>query len=427
MKTPKPMSLTLRVLARLLSYPDDALREHLDELRQALRSEAALQPARAAEVEALIDDIGAQSAIDAEADYVQLFDSGRRTSLHLFEHVHGDSRDRGPAMIDLAQTFESAGLYLAEGEMPDHLPVVLEYASTQPPREARAFLAEMAHIFNVIFSALEQRRSRYASALGALIELAGEKCAPVQRARRRADRRELGRARSLRRLQFGRTVAARPAAADPHPTQDPRPHRRPRSAPMNSLIDLPAQLRLQRLPVHLPGGVLHGQPGALRPRPVHLEERFVAAAAGGAVALGQQPVPRRHPVPVLRAPVRATDAACGVRDLRHGVAEAAGGGGGRWRGRRAVLHRPDAAAAPAHLRSAHPPDQPPHRHCDPGHPVGAAGHRAVHLAGLAAPRGQPHHDDPAGELSARHCHLPPGCRPGHGHGTGTSRRTCCWA
>jgi nitrate reductase delta subunit len=179
MKTPKNMSLTLRVLARLLSYPDDALREHLDEMRQALRSEAALQPARAAEVEALIDSLGAQSAIDAEADYVQLFDSGRRTSLHLFEHVHGDSRDRGPAMIDLAQTFEAAGLYLAEGEMPDHLPVVLEYASTQPPREARAFLAEMAHIFNVIFSALDKRQSRYASVLGALIELAGEKAQPV--------------------------------------------------------------------------------------------------------------------------------------------------------------------------------------------------------------------------------------------------------
>ena len=179
MKTPKTMTLTLRVLARLLSYPDDALREHLDELRHALRTEAALQPARAAEVEALIDSLAAQSAIDAEADYVQLFDSGRRTSLHLFEHVHGDSRDRGPAMIDLAQTFEAAGLYLAEGEMPDHLPVVLEYASTQPPRQARAFLAEMAHIFNVIFSALQQRDSRYASLLGALIELAGEKCAPV--------------------------------------------------------------------------------------------------------------------------------------------------------------------------------------------------------------------------------------------------------
>jgi nitrate reductase delta subunit len=179
MRTPKTMTLTLRVLARLLSYPDDALREHLDELRQALRQEAALQPARAAEVEALIDSIATQNAIDAEADYVQLFDSGRRTSLHLFEHVHGDSRDRGPAMIDLAQTFEAAGLYLAEGEIPDHLPVVLEYASTQPPREAQAFLAEMAHIFNVIFSALDKRQSRYASLLSALIELAGEKCAPL--------------------------------------------------------------------------------------------------------------------------------------------------------------------------------------------------------------------------------------------------------
>jgi nitrate reductase delta subunit len=179
MKNAPTMKLTLRVLARLLGYPDAELRAHLDDLRQALLDEAALSPARLAEVDALIDSIAAKSSLDAEADYVQLFDSGRRTSLHLFEHVHGDSRDRGPAMIDLAQTFEKAGLYLAEGEMPDHLPVVLEYASTQPPREARAFLAEMAHILNVVFSALQQRGSRYASALGALIELGGQQCAPV--------------------------------------------------------------------------------------------------------------------------------------------------------------------------------------------------------------------------------------------------------
>ena len=172
-KTPT-MSLTLRVLARLLSYPDAALREHLDEMRDALRTEQALSTPRLAEIEALIASITRQSAIDAEGDYVQLFDSGRSTSLHLFEHVHGDSRDRGPAMIDLAQTYEKAGLYLGEGQMPDHLPVVLEYASTQPSREARAFLGEIAHILNVIFNALEKRSSRYASVLGALIELAGE-------------------------------------------------------------------------------------------------------------------------------------------------------------------------------------------------------------------------------------------------------------
>ncbi|MDP3086031.1 MAG: nitrate reductase molybdenum cofactor assembly chaperone [Rubrivivax sp.] len=170
---------TLRVLARLLSYPDPVLCEQLPAMRGALHAEAALGAERLAELDALIASLQRQSAIDAEADYVQLFDSGRATSLHVFEHVHGDSRDRGPAMIDLAQTYEAAGLYLAEGEMPDHLPVVLEYTSTQPAREARAFLGELAHIFNAIFNALEKRQSRYASALGALLELAGEKARPV--------------------------------------------------------------------------------------------------------------------------------------------------------------------------------------------------------------------------------------------------------
>ena len=100
---------------------------------------------------------------------MQLFDRGRATSLHLFEHVHGDSRDRGPAMIDLAQTYEKAGLLLAPGELPDYLPAVLEFVSTQPPREARAFLGEMAHILNAIFGALQKRDSAYASVLGALL------------------------------------------------------------------------------------------------------------------------------------------------------------------------------------------------------------------------------------------------------------------
>lgn len=173
------MAMTLRVLARLLSYPDADLRQHLGELHDALHAERALAPVRLAELDALIASIDRQTDIDAEADYVQLFDSGHRTSLYLFEHVHGDSRERGPAMIDLAQTFEQAGLYLTEGTLPDYLPVVLEYASTQPAREARAFLNEMEEILNVIFNALLKRKSRYASALGALLELAGGKARPV--------------------------------------------------------------------------------------------------------------------------------------------------------------------------------------------------------------------------------------------------------
>ena len=183
-KSPPVAARTLRVLSRLLSYPDAALREHLPELATALRSEAALSTARLDELDDLIRWLSASALesgrLAAEEAYVELFDRGRATSLQLFEHVHGDSRERGPAMIDLAQTFEKAGLFLAPGEMPDYLPVVLEFTSTQPPRQARAFLSEMAHIFNAIFAALEQRDTRYASILGALLELSGEKAKPVK-------------------------------------------------------------------------------------------------------------------------------------------------------------------------------------------------------------------------------------------------------
>ncbi len=177
---PRNAARTLRVLARLLGYPDTELRQQLPALREVLHDEGALSAPRLAELDALADSVLRQDPLDAEADYVQLFDSGRTTALHLFEHVHGDSRERGPAMIDLAQTYEKAGLFLAEGQMPDYLPVMLEFTSTQPPREARAFLNEMAHLFNVIFNALQKRQSRYAGVLGALLELAGETAKPVQ-------------------------------------------------------------------------------------------------------------------------------------------------------------------------------------------------------------------------------------------------------
>lgn len=173
-------SISLRVLARLLAYPDAELRGQLAEMREALHADNVVTPNRQTELDDLINVLQNGDVLDNESQFVEIFDRGRATSLHLFEHVHGDSRERGPAMIDLAQTYEKAGLYLAEGEMPDYLPVVLEFVSTQPPKEARAFLGEMAHIFNAIFNALQQRESRYASILGALLEIAGEKAHPVK-------------------------------------------------------------------------------------------------------------------------------------------------------------------------------------------------------------------------------------------------------
>lgn len=173
-------TVSLRVFARLLSYPDATLRKHLPSMREALHDEAALSSSRLAELDALIASLEQGDGLDIEEVYVEMFDRGRATSLHLFEHVHGDSRDRGPAMIDLAQTYEKAGLFLAPGEMPDYLPVVLEFISTQPPAEARSFLSETAHVLSAIFAALQQRQSGYASILGALLELAGEKAQAVK-------------------------------------------------------------------------------------------------------------------------------------------------------------------------------------------------------------------------------------------------------
>lgn len=149
-------------------------------MTELLAEDNVLTRSRRDEIEALARWLEGVDALDAETAYVETFDRGRATSLHLFEHVHGDSRDRGPAMIDLARTYAAAGLLLKEGELPDYLPAVLEFVSTQPPREARAFLGEIAHLTNAIFGALLERGSPYASVLGALLDLAGEQARAVE-------------------------------------------------------------------------------------------------------------------------------------------------------------------------------------------------------------------------------------------------------
>jgi nitrate reductase molybdenum cofactor assembly chaperone NarJ/NarW len=180
LNAPRPMGHSVRVLAALLAYPDAQLRRHLPEMRGLLDTEAAVSPSRRVEIGALMEALRRTDPLETESAYVELFDRGRATSLHLFEHVHGDSRERGPAMIDLGQTYEKAGLVLAPGELPDFLPAVLEFVSTQPPCEARAFLAEIAHILNALFGALRKRESAYASVVGALIELAGENAQSIE-------------------------------------------------------------------------------------------------------------------------------------------------------------------------------------------------------------------------------------------------------
>lgn len=179
-KSTDSISLSCRVLARLLDYPHGELRAALAAMPAALREEGSLSTQRQAELRALMAGLQRGDAYEIEARYVESFDRGRATSLHLFEHVHGDSRERGPALVDLAKTYEAGGMFFDAAELPDYLPVVLEFASTQPPAIARAFLAEMAHILNAVHSGLIKQGSPYAAAIGAVLELAGEKPRAVQ-------------------------------------------------------------------------------------------------------------------------------------------------------------------------------------------------------------------------------------------------------
>lgn len=172
---------TLRALAFLLRYPDAEWRVHLDEVSDALRASAVLGSTRLERIDALLESIRGADELEAEAAYVELFDRGRGTALHLFEHVHGDSRERGPAMLDLIATYEQAGLALDTDELPDHLTVLLEYASTQPREAAVALLGEVAHILQRIHGAVEKRGSAYAAVLAALLEVAGvDSATPAQ-------------------------------------------------------------------------------------------------------------------------------------------------------------------------------------------------------------------------------------------------------
>lgn len=175
----QPGAATLRVLSALLTYPDAALRGFYAEFGALLAADAVLSRSRRAEIDAFVQQLMRMDALEAESAYVELFDRGRATSLHLFEHVHGDSRDRGQAMIDLGETYAKAGLLLNEDELPDYLPAVLEFASTQPAQGAKAFLDEIAHLLNAILAALRERQSGYACVVAALLDIAGHKAQPV--------------------------------------------------------------------------------------------------------------------------------------------------------------------------------------------------------------------------------------------------------
>jgi len=169
------MQKTLKTLSALLTYPTEELQAGAPALKAALEAEGVIPRATRDGLGRLLDEIAAADIYDMQERYVLLFDRTRSLSLHLFEHVHGQSRDRGQAMVDLAALYEKHGLAPSTSELPDFIPLFLEFLSAIPEREARQTLSEAVHIFVALRQRLEKRTSSYADVFAALETMSAEK------------------------------------------------------------------------------------------------------------------------------------------------------------------------------------------------------------------------------------------------------------
>jgi nitrate reductase delta subunit len=169
------MTRTFKVLSLLLTYPTREIQEAAPEMKEVLAGEAVLGPRERRGVDALIDELVAGDLYDMQERYVLLFDRTRTLSLHLFEHIHGESRDRGQAMVDLMAMYEEHGLAIDARELPDHLPLFLEFLSTLPLAEAREILTQPLHIVAAVGERLKKRKSAYAHVFAALTAMAQHK------------------------------------------------------------------------------------------------------------------------------------------------------------------------------------------------------------------------------------------------------------
>ncbi len=165
--------LTLRVISRLLAYPDESLKAGLADLADAVEQEGLLSGEARAGVLRLIDAMAHTPLFDLQESYVESFDRGRALSLHLFEHVHGESRDRGQAMVDLLDLYRAHGLELDARELPDYLPLMLEFLSTCDREQVDALLGDAMGVIVLLGARLRERDSNYAALFDALEQIAG--------------------------------------------------------------------------------------------------------------------------------------------------------------------------------------------------------------------------------------------------------------
>ena len=169
------MRKTFKALSALLTYPTVELQQAAGEISEIFDANQAIPARVRPQLHKLLMELASGDLYDLQERYVLLFDRTRSLSLHLFEHVHGESRDRGQAMIDLKAQYEKNNLFVSVAELPDFVPLFLEFLSTLPARESCEMLGQPAHIFAALAERLRKRQSAYESVFRALVALAAAK------------------------------------------------------------------------------------------------------------------------------------------------------------------------------------------------------------------------------------------------------------
>jgi nitrate reductase delta subunit len=166
------MARTYKALALLLTYPTADLQALAPAALDAIETDGLLSPPLMRALDRLVSEIALGDLYDLQERYTDLFDRTRSLSLNLYEHVHGESRDRGEAMVALLELYRTRGLDLAANELPDFLPVFLEFLSTLPDDEAASLLGEATHVLEAMGERLKKRSSAYRAVFGALAWMA---------------------------------------------------------------------------------------------------------------------------------------------------------------------------------------------------------------------------------------------------------------
>ena len=164
--------ITYKALGVLLAYPNAELMQALEEISQQLRQENLLSQSSLKNIDQMIAEMKKTDLVTLQERYVATFDQTPPLSLHLFEHIHGESRDRGPAMVDLTNMYQAEGLKTANNELPDYLPAFLEYLSLLPNDDAKKLLKDPIHVVKKIGEQLKSVDNHYHAVFSALEALA---------------------------------------------------------------------------------------------------------------------------------------------------------------------------------------------------------------------------------------------------------------